>query len=319
MGTGNIAGAMAGVLESVGSPVMAVGSGRPGAPELFAQQWSVPRAVHSHRAVAEIDEIDIVYVATTNDRHLRNVLDCVDLGKPALCEKPMAFNARQAAEMLRGARDAEVFVMEALWMCFQPFLAKVDDLIADGAIGEIRHVQAGLFFPARRDASRRWMSLDLGGGSLLDLGVYSLSLVRHLLGPPTSFEANAHVGPTGVDLDTRVLSHHVGDASASVTSAFTATTTNEAVVSGTEAQIVIHAPFHHSPLVTLERRGEVVASYDTSIEGHGFQFEIAEAERCVKGTLTESPMRLHADTLGVLEWMDAIRARCGIEFPADAT
>ena len=319
MGTGGIAGAMAGTLRAVGSDIVAVGSARPRASERFAEQWEIPLALGLHRAVAETDEVEIVYVATTNDLHHRNVLDCIELGKPVLCEKPIALNARQAAEMLGAARAAGVFVMEAMWMRFMPFLAKVDELIADGAIGDIRHVQATHSYPAPTDISRRWASRDLGGGSLLDLGIYPISLVHHLLGPPTDFAANAHVGPTGVDLETRVMSRHSRDTTASVMSAFSTETPNEAVVSGSDALLRIHAPFFHSPLVTVERRGEVLASFDTDYGGNGFRFEVAETERCVTEGLIESPLRPHADTLAVMEWMDAIRSRCGVEFAADST
>lgn len=317
MGSGGIAGAMTGALQSFGSLVVAVGSARPGAAESFAQEWNLPHAVDSHRAVAEIDEVDVVYVATTNDRHLRNVLDCIELGMPVLCEKPTAVNGGQAQLMLGAASAAGVFVMEGLWMRFQPFLAKVDDLIADGAIGAIEHVAVDFSYPAPTDVSRRWMSRELGGGSLLDLGIYPLSLVHHLVGSPLGFEAGAQVGPTGVDLETSVSSHHAGGATAMMTSSFVSDLSNAAVVSGAEAQIRIHPPFHHSPRVTVERAGEIIAAFDTSYEASGFHFEIAEVERCLLAGLIESPLRPHADTLAVMEWMDAIRRQCGVKFPQD--
>lgn len=319
MGTGGIAGAMTETLHSVGSEVVAVGSARPGAPERFAAQWGIPLAVGSHRAVAEVVDVDIVYVATTNNLHHRNVLDCVEFAKPVLCEKPIALNARQAGEMLRAARDAGAFVMEAMWMRFMPFLEQVDELIKGGSIGDLVHVHATHSYPASTDALRRWVGLELGGGSLLDLGIYPISFVHHLLGPPTDFEANAHVGPTGVDLETRVMSRHGNGTTASMMSSFSAELPNEAIVSGSEALLRIHAPFYHSPLVTVERRGDVVASFDTGYVGNGFRFEVAEAERCVIEGLTESPVRAHADTLAVMEWLDVIRDRCGVRFLADAT
>jgi predicted dehydrogenase len=319
MGTGGIAGAMTETLHAVGSEVVAVGSARPGAPERFAAQWDIPLAVSSHRAVAEVGDVDIVYVATTNDLHHRNVLDCIELAKPVLCEKPIVLNARQASEMLRAASDAGVFVMEAMWMRFMPFLEQVDELINGGSIGDLRHVHATHSYPAPTDALRRWVSRELGGGSLLDLGIYPISFVHHLLGPPTDFEANAHVGPTGVDIETRVMSRHEDDTSASVMSSFSADLPNEAIVSGSEALLRIHAPFYHSPLVTVERRGDVVASFDTGYGGNGFRFEVAEAERCVSEGRTESGVRTHADTLAVMEWLDVVRDRCGVEFVADAT
>ena len=317
MGTGGIAAAMAGALQDAGSPIVAVGSARPGAAGEFAAEWDIPQAVLSHRAVAEEADVDVVYVATTNDRHLENVLDCIEHGKPVLCEKPIAMNARQAHQMFDAAHRARVFVMEAMWMRFLPFLAKVDDLIADGAIGTVRHVEAAFSYPATVDISRRWIKRELGGGALLDLGVYPLSLIHHLLGPPISSEAEGDLGETSVDMTTIVMAKHAGGTTSRAASSFVKEMTTEAVVSGDDGLIRIHPPFHHSPLVTVERQGEVLASYDTSYQGHGFQFEIAEVHRCLTEGLTESPIRPHQDTLAVMEWMDATRAQCGVIYPPD--
>jgi predicted dehydrogenase len=267
--------------------------------------------------VAERDDVDVVYVATTNDLHLQNTLDCVELGKPVLCEKPIGINAQQARTMLEAAGEAGVFVMEAMWSRFQPFVAKVDELITSGAIGEIGQVLIDFCYLAPEDASRRWMKRELGGGALLDIGIYPLSLIHHWLGSPESFEAMARLGPTGVDIETNVLSRHAGGASGVAVSSFATDGANEGIIAGSEGLIRIHSPFHHSQVVTVEREGEVLATHDVGYEGHGFKFEVAEVEKCLAEGLIESPMRPHRDTLEVMEWMDAIRARCGIEFDVD--
>jgi predicted dehydrogenase len=312
MGTGDIAGTMVETLQSVGSPVVAVGSGTPARAAAFAAEHGIPTAVGSHQEVAELDDVDIVYVATTHDRHSPNVLAAVAGGKNVLCEKAIALNARQAREMYAAAAGAGVLLMEAMWMRFCPFIATVDELIADGAIGEVADVEVMFgYVPPER---RRWTDRDLGGGALLDLGVYSLSLAHHVLGPAATFEALAQID-AGVDVDIRVISHHAGEAGASVGATFLADAANEAVIGGRSGRLRVHAPFHHSPMITVERFGEVVATHDTSFAGHGFQFEIAEMERCVAAGLTESPVRPAADTLAVMEWMDAIRARIGVVFP----
>ena len=315
MGTGDIAGTMTETLQSVGSPVVAVGSGSAERAQAFAARYGISHAVGSHQAVAGRDDVDIVYVATTHDRHYQNVLDAVAGGKAVLCEKALALNTREAVEMYGAAADAGVLLMEAMWMRFCPFIATLDELIAGGAIGEATDVE--VFFGYVPPQSRRWTNRRLGGGSLLDLGVYSLSLVHHVLGSPQSFEAMAQLDG-GVDVDVRVISHHEGEASATAGATFLADPTNEAIVSGREGRLRIHAPFHHSAKITLERQGDVVATYDTSFAGHGFRFEVAEMERCVAAGLTESPLRPPADTLAVMEWMDAIRARIGVVFPGEA-
>ena len=211
MGTGDIAGTMTETLQSVGSPVVAVGSGSAERAQAFAARYGISHAVGSHQAVAERDDVDIVYVATTHDLHYQNVLDAVAGGKAVLCEKALALNAREAVEMYGAAAAAGVVLMEAMWMRFCPFIATLDELIAGGAIGEATDVE--VFFGYVPPQSRRWTNRRLGGGSLLDLGVYSLSLVHHVLGSPQSFEAMAQLDG-GVDVDVRVISHHEGEASA---------------------------------------------------------------------------------------------------------
>ncbi len=234
-----------------------------------------------------------------------------------LCEKPIALDHRQADEMFVTARAAGVFSMEALWMRFLPFVELVDDLIDSGSIGEIRHVQASFSHTAPTDPNRRWMNAAMGGGALLDLGVYPLSLVHHLLGPPLSFCASAHVGDTGVDIATRVMSEHPNLTSASVFTSFIADTADDAIISGTEGRIRVHSRMHESRRVTVERGSEILDSIDAGFTGHGFRFEVAETERCMTEGLLESPLRPHVHTLEVMQWMDDIRAASGIEFPRE--
>ena len=196
-------------------------------------------------------------------------------------------------------------------------MKKLDELIDDGRIGELRHISASLSFPLSLDPERRWANRAMGGGALLDLGVYPLTLAHHLAGPAERFEAISREADTGVDVSTDVISNHAGGVIASVGCNVVAHGANEAVISGTEARIRIHANFHHSQRLTVERGGDVVETIDVGYDGHGFQFEIAEVERCIAHGLTESPLRTHADTLAVLAWMDAIRERVGIVFPQD--
>ncbi|MDJ0923841.1 MAG: Gfo/Idh/MocA family oxidoreductase [Acidimicrobiia bacterium] len=318
MGTGDIAGIMTSTLLQLGSPVTVVGSERATAARDFATTWGVTRAAGSYEEVAEADDVDVVYVATTNERHLRAALAGINNGKAVLCEKPLTVNAAEAETMLAAARDVGVFAMEAMWMRFVPAFVKMSDLVAAGALGELRYIQVSFgMIPPDPDVERRWMSRAQAGGSLLDLGVYALTLIHFLLGPPTGFAADCVLSATGVDIETAVLSRHANDSGASMVSSFSADLNTEATISGTDARLRIHAPFHHSPRVLMERRGKLLGDFDTRYDGHGFKFEIEEVERCVAAGLTESPLRRHDETLAVMKWMDEIRARCGIAFPAD--
>ncbi len=315
MGTGHIAASMAQALDDSGSEVVAVGSPRPRAAADFASARGIPIAVDSHADVARLADVDVVYVATTSDRHFDNVMASIEAGTPALCEKPIALSTSQTQRMFDEARAADVLVVEGMWMRFLPFMDTLDRLMAEGVIGDPREFHATLSYFVPTEANRRWMNRSLGGGALVDLAVYPLSLCHHLFGPPDATDAVARFAPTGVDLATTVVSSHAGGVVASMTGTFDADTANEAVISGTDGRIRLHAPMHHSPLLTVERRGHVVEEIDTGYEGSGFAFEIAEVERSVQEGLLESPRRPHADTLAVMRWMDEIREAIGLEFP----
>lgn len=317
MGTGGIASAMAGVLRDRGSPIAAVGSARPGAAQRFADNWGIPIATDSHAGVLARDEVDIVYVATTNDRHYENVLDAIAAKKHVLCEKPLALNLEQARTMFSAARQAGVMLMEAMWMQFLPHMEVMKRLLSEGTIGPFTHIEASFGILAPAQPARRWFSRGLGGGALLDLGIYPLTLVHHLAGPPVRFETLVRRAATGVDRDTRCISHHDGGVSASAAASLGADLANEAIVAGSKGRIRLHAPFHHTSLITVERHGRIVATHETGFDGHGFQYEVAEMERCIALGLLESTKRTPADTLAVMSWMDDIRQRGGVTFSAD--
>lgn len=314
MGTGGIADTMAGTLRSVGAPIVAVGSRNDDAARTFAARWGIADTFDSHDAVAHHPSVDVVYVATTNDRHLPSVMACVEAGVPVLCEKPVALDLGQATTMLTAASTAGVFVMEAMWMRFLPHIELLDRLLAEGTIGDLNVIDANLSVFVPQDRGRRWLDRDLGGGSLLDLGVYPMSLVHHVVGPPVETRASARLADTGVDVAVSITSVHAGGTLGSIVCAFDSDTTDTAVLSGTEGRIVLHPRMHEAKRVTLERRGEVVEEFDTGFEGHGFRFEVAHVTECVRAGLVESPLRRHLDTLEVMAWMDDVRGTIGVEY-----
>lgn len=317
MGTGGIAGAMAGALRDRGVPISAVGSARQAAAHAFAETWGIPHALDSHEAVARHPDVDIVYIATTNDRHLENALAAIEAGTPVLCEKPLAMGSAESIRMVEAARSAGVFLMEAMWMRFNPHVAAMDRLISEGVIGTPNMVEASLSFSTPDAPDRRWRSADLGGGTVVDLTIYPMSLAHHVLGPPTSTAGMARLSNTGVDIASVVIASHADGALSSSMASFDSDTANRAVISGTDGRIVLDAPMHSAKRILLERRRDRVEVIDTGFEGHGFQFESAHVEECIREGLTESPLRPHRHTLEVMHWMDDVRAQVGVRFPTD--
>jgi len=313
LGTGKMAAALVGGIREAGGEVAAVASRADATAEAFADRHGIPHWFGSYESLAN-PGLDAVYVATTNQRHLADALPILEAGVGVLCEKPLALDAAQAVTMIESAGLSGAFLMEAMWMVFQPAFETLERLIDQGTIGSVHHIQADFGFPADLDPTGRLADPALGGGALLDIGIYPLSLAHALAGPPTRFEATGVLGATGVDLQVGVTSVH-GDVLADLSASFLADTSLEAVVSGSEGRLRLHAPFHHSPRITLHRRGDQIDLWDTTYVGSGYRFEVEEVQRCLAAGLTESDRRPLADTLEVMQWMDAIRERIGVTYP----
>lgn len=317
-GTGAIARAfVATVGEMPGSAVIAVASDDPGRASAFAADHGIPVPVSPHEALAAVPGLDAVYVASTNDRHAAPAIACLEAGIPVLGEKPLARTAAEARGIVEAAGHSGTFLMEAWWTRFLPWFAELERIVAAGEIGPVRWLQADLGFPALHGPSGRLWSAELGGGALLDIGIYPLSLAHALAGPPEETRAVAELAGSSVDAQVGVVSRHAGGVLSVLSASFRADTGMEATIAGPEGRVRVHAPFHHSPLVTVHRAGATVSVRDTSYDGSGYRFEVEEVQRCVAAGLVESPRRPHADTLAVMGWMDEVRKLVGVRYPGE--
>lgn len=315
LGTGNMAGRMVGCIRAMGGEVVAVGSRTTASAQAFAQRHAVGRAFGSYDQLAAEAEVDAVYIATTNDQHYANTIGCLRHQRAVLCEKPLTIDAEQTRELVATARSLGVLLVEAMWMRFQPFVPVLDDIIGSGAVGDINHLDASFSFRAEQGATKRWFSPDLGGGSLLDIGVYPLTLAHHLFGKPVTSRATATLASTGVDEQTAVCSHHSGGALSVLTSSFVAATAAEATIAGPGGRIRLQSPFHHCETILVESSGgSAVKRYDTSYAGDGLECEIAEVHRCLRESLLESPLMPHPDSIAIAEWTADILAQIGIRY-----
>ncbi len=207
-GTGRMAATIAAelrALQAEGAELHAVGSRSRAAAQAFAERFGVPRAHGSYADLARDEEVDVVYIATPPALHAENALACIARGKAVLCEKPFALNAREALDMVRAARAHRVFLMEAMWTRFLPAMAAVRALVAAGTLGKLRLVTGGGGFIPAFDSQSPLFNPRLGGGVLLDAGVYLVSLASMLLGPPSAVLAQGELGPSGVDEQEAIL------------------------------------------------------------------------------------------------------------------
>jgi predicted dehydrogenase len=299
--------------------IVAVGTSRPGGADAFASEFGVDRVHESYAALAADPEVEAVYVATPHAGHLAAALTAIEAGKHVLVEKPLTLNEREAIELVEAARAKGVFLMEAMWTRFLPHIAKIHELIDAGELGDIVQVFAeqGIWFDPEHPEHRLY-DRALGGGALLDLGVYPTSFALSILGAPDRITAAAHLTDAGVDAQTTAILEYEGGAQAITTSTLSAWTRTGAVVAGTKARIEIEPRWMQpSPFALITRDGERT-EFPNEYEGHGLREEAIEVARCIRAGLTESPLMPHAFSLLTMRTMDAIRAQTGVRYDADA-
>ena len=318
LGTGKIARALATALQDVPDAVLAgVASRSLDKAEAFAADFHASTAYGSYEELVAAGDIDLVYIATPHPQHAANALLALNAGKGVLCEKPFTMNRRQAEQVVSLARANNLFLMEAMWTRFMPALGEVKRLIASGEIGSVHQVVADFGFTAAFGPEHRVYNPDLGGGALLDLGIYPLSIAASLLGPIVDVKAQAEMGPTGVDVQTAFSLKHAGGGMSVCSCSFQARTPGELTVSGSRGHIRMNTMFHRarSISVTLEDGG--TRTIDTPYLGNGYVHEVIEAQRCFRAGLIESPGMTHAETLALMAVMDEIRRQIGLVYEAD--
>ncbi|HWQ13077.1 MAG TPA: Gfo/Idh/MocA family oxidoreductase [Roseiflexaceae bacterium] len=318
IGTGRIAGVFAeGLRELPDAQLVAVGSRAQESAEAFGARHGASRRYASYEAVAADPEVDAVYIATPHSAHAENTIMCLEAGKAVLCEKPFAINARQAARMVAVARERRVFLMEAMWTRFLPVLVRVRQLLAEGAIGEVRMVTSDFGFRTTVNPKSRLFDPALGGGGLLDVGVYPISLASMVFGgEPERIASMADIGETGVDEQGAAILGYGPGRMAIVWTAVRTNTPHETTILGAEGRIRIHPPSWCPTAFTISRpSGE--ERVELPFPGNGYQFEAAEVARCLRAGRLESDVMPLDETLAIVRTMDRIRAQWGLRYPME--
>ncbi|HSK25974.1 MAG TPA: Gfo/Idh/MocA family oxidoreductase [Jiangellales bacterium] len=305
-----------------GSELAAVASRSAERAAEFAGRHGARRAYGSVEELVADDDVHAVYVGSTHQHHAQATKLALEAGKAVLCEKPFTINAVEAESVIALARYRGVFLMEAMWMRCLPAVQRLLATVADGAIGPVRHVAASLGNVPATGRTYRMNDPALGGGALLDMGVYPLTFATLVLGQPDEVAATAVV-QDGVDHAMSVAMSWRGrdgsaPATASVATSMVATLTGDAVVIGEEARIHVPTPFHHPAGFAIVRPGEDPEWVEAPYRGKGYVHEIEEVERCVAAGLTESPLVPLDDTLAVMSLLDTIRDAVGLTYPTES-
>ena len=304
--------------------VAAVGARRQESADAFAREHGVPTAYGDYRALVEDPDVDVVYVGTPHGLHREHVELALGAGKPVLCEKSLTLTAADAEHLVALARERDLFLMEAMWMRCNPLVRRLQRLFASGDLGEVRQVRADLGFVVDKPPTDRLFDPALGGGALLDLGIYPLTFVSLLLGEPSTVAAVASLSDQGVDLDVAVSLGYASGAVASLTSSMTSASPCTASVATDRGRLDLPAPFHIPTTVTWTAHdrddpdgpGQPQELHEELL-GAGYTHEALEVVRCLRNGETESPLVPLDDTVALMRQMDTIRAQVGVRYPAD--
>lgn len=322
MGTGWAASAFADQVPkfSTGN-IVAVGSRSLDRAQRFVKRNSVPQAYGSYAELAADPDVEAVYIATPHPAHHDLALLALRAGKPVLVEKSFTLNAAEAEDVFMEARVSGLFAMEAMWSRFLPHQLMARELLSSGALGDIVSISAE--HGQKLDGVERLEKLELGGGALLDLGVYPVSFIQSILGNPEMVDTVGLVNPEGIDEHETIAMTYVG-AIATATSTMRAKTPTTAHVSCRNGRIEFRDAFYQPGRITVfqEPSDDLMPAeafswtWDGHIQG-GFQYQAAEVARCVNAGLTQSETMPWDDTIAVMEIMDKARAQLGVCYPTE--
>lgn len=318
LGPGGIAQAFAKDLTFIeGHTIGAVGSRSITKAQSFAKTFG-GTAYGSYEELVADPDIDAIYVATPHPAHHDNVILALNAGKPVLCEKPFAVNAKQAQAMVEAAAHNKVALMEAMWARFLPHYAKVRQIVESAVLGPILSIHAD---HGQRLADRgiaRLVEPQLAGGALLDLGIYPISFAHMILGNPASITATAVMTDKGVDAQTSVIFNYDSGAQAVLTTTMVEQTPCRAVVAGLNGWLEIDRTFYNPASMRVVLNDGSVTEYPSTYIGHGLREQAESFKQLVQSGLLESNLLTWKDTVDIMKSMDTVRSQIGLKYPFES-
>jgi len=317
LATGGIAHKLAqAISDCEDGTLVAVASRTQARAEQFAQQWEIPKCYATYEALVADPEVDVVYIATPHSFHYDNMLLCLNAGKHVLCEKPLTLNAKQAQVCIALARSKGLFLMEAVWTRFIPAIRQAVQWVQAGAIGKVRLIQADFCINVPFNPAHRLYAPELGGGALLDLGIYPLTFTTLFLGLPASFTSTAHLNEvTGVDELVAMTLRYDNGALAQLSTSQRVALPIEAVIAGSEGSIKVHELFIRPDRLCLHRLGQAEEVHELPFRSNGYIHEVEEVHQCLRAGRLESGIMPLDETVALMKIMDAMRHGWGFRYP----
>ncbi|MFM2349048.1 MAG: hypothetical protein RIR04_14 [Pseudomonadota bacterium] len=319
LATGWIADLFTKDLILTGHAVTAVGSRSQASADRFAKALGIPTAHGSYEALVADPNIDIIYIATPHPQHISAAKLALNAGKHILVEKAFTLNAAEAAEIVALAQAKGLVVLEAMWTRFLPHMKRIREILKAGTIGEVRSITADHRQKLPDDPKHRLNALDLGGGALLDLGIYPISFAWDVLGKPSAIQATATFRETGADAQVATIFHYANGAIATTLSSSDSAGPNRAAVVGTKGRIEIdHVWYSPTTFRVYDNANNVIETFDRAVAGRGMQFQADEAERLIAAGLTASDIMPPSQSVEIMATLDEVRRQIGLRYPCES-
>ena len=315
LAAGTIARAMAEAVQaSQSGEVVAVAAREAVRATTFAQEFGIPVSHGSYADLLADDGVDVIYISSTHPFHAEQALASLEAGKHVVVEKPLALTVHDTERVLDAAKAKGLFAMEAMWARCLPLVRELVERVRDGQVGRVRSFSAAFTVPFEYDENHRLFDLANGGGALLDIGIYPVTLAHLLLGHPTDLQVLGAKAPTGVD-DQVALQWLTSDgAVAQVLCDSRSHGSSRTVIRGTEGWVEVHGPVNDPESFTIHRDS---GSEHVTGERRGFVHEVEEVHRCLREGLVESPLVPHSDTVAIMTILESARRELGVRYPQE--
>jgi predicted dehydrogenase len=315
LGAGKIADKFCTALDYVeGAEVYAVASRNMDNANAFAAKYNAAKCYDHYKDLMEDEAVDIIYIATPHAFHFEQAMACLLHKKNVLCEKPMTLSYHQTLALVNTAKENAVFLMEAMWTSCMPFLEEIQSLIKADVIGTPQYVAADFGFFTPFNVESRLFKKSLGGGSLMDVGVYPVFLATALLGEPSQLKTIAKLTSTGVDEYCNTVLQYENGATAHLVSSIIFNTAIEAEISGAKGRIIIQNPWFKATDFRLELNDGTIEKFSMPHQSNGFEHEIKEVMYCLDNGLLESSKMPHQLTLSISKIMEEILMQAGVKY-----
>ncbi len=281
----------------------------------FAATYNANNKYGSYKELLHDSCVDIVYIATPNNTHESITLLALQHKKAVLCEKPFAINKTQVLHMIQASKQHNIFLMEAMWSRFIPSIRKIKSSVDNGEIGEIKYITADFSFNVDPSIQRVY-DKKLGGGSLLDIGIYPIFLAYLILGNPIKISANAHYFESGADSQLGMIFNYK-NAHALLFSSFNSFSKRIAKISGTLGEIIIDDPWNETDSFSI-KKGKNIRSISLPTSGRGYTYEIMECNFCLQNNVVESKLWSHQNSIDLITLLDWVRKEINLKYTEDS-